>query len=194
MTDAPTSPTENSSSGRGSRFWILAIVIGLAIIVAGVLIYQASMAAFTAQTETAANSFSAGELDIANDSEATAGFNLTDLQPGDTGTDDILVSYSGSLDSDVRLFAKNSEVAQTLADNIQLTITTEGGAGSPWTGTLAEFQALTDFSMGILALEMTEGGDAQSYTVAYEVLDGAEMGATADVTFVWEAQGISENN
>jgi len=194
MTDVPTSPTEESSGGRSSRFWILAIIIGVAIIVAGVLIYQASMAAFTAQTQTTANSFSAGEIDITNDSETTAGFNLTDLQPGDSGTDEILVSYTGSLNSDVRLFAESSAVEQTLADNIQLTITTEGGAGSPWTGTLAQFQALTDFSMGILALEMTEGGDSQSYTVAFEVLDGAEMGATADVSFVWEAQSISETN
>jgi len=193
MTDATDSQPQNSSSGRGARFWILVLVIGLAIIVAGVLIYQASMAAFTAQTETASNSFSSGEIDLTNDSEETAGFNLTDLQPGDTGTDDILVSYTGTLDSDVRLFADSSDVDQTLADNIQLTITTEGGVGSPWTGTLAAFQALTDFSQGILALEMTEDGDSQTYTVAFEVLEGAEMGATADDTFVWEAQSLSEN-
>ena len=50
MTDAPASQPGESSRGRGSRFWILAIIIGIAIIVAGVLIYQASIAAFTAQT------------------------------------------------------------------------------------------------------------------------------------------------
>lgn len=192
MTDAPASPPESSSSRRGSRFWILTIVIGLAIIIAGVLIYQASMAAFTAQTETAANSFSTGEIDLANDSEATAVFNLTNLQPGDSGSDDILVTYTGTLDSEVRLFASSSAEAQTLADSLRLTITSEGATGSPWTGTLAEFQAFTDFGSGILPVELTQGGDSQTYTVAYEVLADAEMGASADVSFVWEAQSLSE--
>jgi len=192
VTDAPASPPESSSSRRGSRFWILTIVIGLAIIIAGVLIYQASMAAFTAQTETAANSFSTGEIDLANDSEATAVFNLTNLQPGDSGSDDILVTYTGTLDSEVRLFASSSAEAQTLADSLRLTITSEGATGSPWTGTLAEFQAFTDFGSGILPVELTQGGDSQTYTVAYEVLADAEMGASADVSFVWEAQSLSE--
>lgn len=191
MTDAPTPQPENVSSGRGSRFWILAIVIGLAIIVAGVLIYQASMAAFTAQTETAANSFATGEIDLANDSESSAIFNLTNLQPGDSGTDDIVVTYTGTLDSEVRLFAQSSTADQTLADNIQLTITSDGATGSPWTGTLAEFQAITDFGSGILSVELT-GNDTQTYTVQFEVLADAEMGASADVSFVWEAQSLSE--
>jgi len=193
MTDAASAQPGTPSSGRGSRFWILTIVIGLAIIVAGVLIYQASMAAFTAQTETAANSFSSGEIDISNDSEASAVFNLTDLAPGDSGTDEIVVTYTGTLDSEVRLFASDSGAAQDLAPFLQLTITADGAADSPWTGTLADFQESTDFAGGILPLTMAPDA-TQTYTVAFEVLEDAPMNSAADVTFVWEAQSLSENN
>lgn len=191
MADAPT-PQPAQSGGGGARFWILALVIGLAIIVAGVLIYQASMAAFTAQTETAANSFSSGEIDITNDSTESAVFALTNLQPGDTGTDDIVVTYTGTLDSEVRLFASDSGAEQDLAPFLQLTITADGATGSPWEGTLAEFQAIQDFGGGILPVTMAPDA-TQTYSVAFEVLGDAPMGSSADVTFVWEAQSLSEN-
>ena len=102
------------------------------------------------------------------------------------------MTYTGTLDSEVRLFASDSGAAQELAPHLKLTITSDGAAGSPWTGTLADFQAKTDFGGGILSATLADG-DVQTYTVAFEVLDTAPEGSTADVTFVWEAQSISDN-
>ncbi|BDV32056.1 hypothetical protein Microterr_27160 [Microbacterium terricola] len=190
MTDAAETRPEEPSRGRGARFWVLTIIIAVAIIVAGVLIYQASMAAFTAQTGTGSSSFSTGTIDLTNDSEGSAVFTETDLTPGDTGTSDIVVNYTGgTIDSEVRLYSEGSGAAQDLADHIQLTITSAGQPANPaeWTGTLADLQAITDFSQGILPVVLADG-QSQTYTVAYEVLDTAPQGAAADVTFVWEAQ------
>jgi hypothetical protein len=189
MTEAASPQPEGQSGSRGARFWILAIINAVAIIVAGVLIYQASMAAFTAQTQTGSSSFSTGTIDLENDASGSAVFTATDLTHGATDTADIVVHYTGgTIDSEVRLYADAGGGAdQTLADSIDLTITSVNAGGSPWKGTLAEFQALTDFGQGILPIVLSDGAD-QTYTVAYTVADDAPQGASADVTFVWEAQ------
>ncbi|WP_394553355.1 hypothetical protein ACDF64_03125 [Agromyces sp. MMS24-JH15] len=186
-TSAP-GPAEERRRG-GARFWVLAIIIGLAIIVAGVLIYQASYSAFTAQTEAGSTAFSVGTVDITNDKEGTSVFTATNLKEGSTDEEPVVVTYSGSLDAEVRLFAETTGVDQDLAEHLQLTITPTGGqATGSWSGTLAEFQTgATDYVSGILPIAVAEG-DEITYTVAYEVLPGVEQGATADVTFVWEAQ------
>ncbi len=75
---------------------------------------------------------------------------------------------------------------QDLASDIKLTITASG-VTTPWTGTLTEFQAKKDFASGILPVVLADG-ETTTYTVAYEVLDSASQGESADVTFVWEAQ------
>ncbi|WP_159604206.1 hypothetical protein [Agromyces humi] len=190
MTDETTTPRgpDTGSRGRSARFWILAIIIGLAIIVAGVLIYQASYSAFTAQTETGSSSFSSGTVEITNDKAGQSVFLLDDLAPGATGSADVTVTYTGSLDAEVRLYAETTGATQSLADNLRLTITpAPASSDGPWTGTLAEFQTLTDYAGGILPVTVAEG-EQVVYTVAYEVLPEAQQAESADVTFVWEAQ------
>ncbi len=191
MTDVTAAETQGTN-GRGSRFWIVTGVIAFAIIVAGVLIYLASYAAFSTDTETQPNSFSTGTIDLSNDKEAEAAFDVTDLSPGSTGTAPIVVHYEGGeISSLVRLYADSGDPVadQSLASDLDLVITAVGATGSPWTGTLAEFQALTDFSQGILEITMA-GTQDQTYTVQYTVADTADMAESAAVTFVWEAQSL----
>ncbi|WP_395245291.1 hypothetical protein ACGGZK_05660 [Agromyces sp. MMS24-K17] len=191
MSESTSAPGSTEPNRRGgARFWVLAIIIGLAVIVAGVLIYQASYSAFTAQTQTGSSTFSSGNVELSNDNEAESVFTATGLKPGASGSADVVVTYTGSLDATVRLYASSSTGDQTLADGLDLTITpkVDGAAqGTPFTGTLAEFQAITDWDSGILELPVSTG-DQITYTVEYVVADTAEQGASADVTFVWEAQ------
>ncbi|WP_243076518.1 TasA family protein [Microbacterium sp. SS28] len=188
MADAAAPQPGGDAKGRSARFWVLAAIIGVAIIVAGVLIYNASMAAFTATTDTGGDTFSTGTIDLSNDSEASSVFELTDLAPGDTGTDSVVVTYTGGdIDSEVRLYASTEGADQTLAADIGLTITAEGAEPSEWTGTLLQFQGLTTYADGILPVVLADG-ETETYTVTYEVLESAGQGESADVTFVWEAQ------
>jgi hypothetical protein len=191
MTDVSTAPTQDAD-GRGSRFWIVTAVVAFAIIVAGVLVYLASYAAFSTDTETGPSSFSAGTIDLSNDKEASAVFDVTDLSPGSTGSAPIVVHYEGGdISSLVRLYADSGDSVadQSLAADLDLVITATGATGTPWTGTLAEFQALTDFSQGVLEITMA-GTQDQTYTVQYTVADTASMAESAAVTFVWEAQSL----
>ena len=186
MTDA-AAPQPGEAGGRGARFWVLAIIIGVAIIVAAILIYNASMAAFTANT-TASGSFTTGAITLEDDDVEGVSFNFTDLVPGDTGSDTIVVTYEGgTITSGVTLYSDPAAGADTgLADDIELTIT-ENATPKTWTGTLAEFQGFTTFANGVLPITLNGNTDV-TYTVEYEVLDSAESGQTASVGFVWEAQ------
>lgn len=187
MSEVPEAVETDTPEGRrrSAKFWVLIIVIPLAIIVAAVLVYTASRAAFVATTTTGSSSFSTGSVELTNDSVGTAVFTATDLAPGDTDTSDVVVTYTGSLDSDVRLYSDIEDGSvQTLAPSLQLEIT---AGGETWTGTLAQFQAITDFSNGILPKTMAEN-ETMTYTIKYTVASNAPQSSGASVTFVWEAQ------
>lgn len=184
-----TGPAEPKRRG-GARFWILAIVIGLAVIIAGLLIYQASFSAFTAQTSTGSTGFSTGSVAITNDKTGSSVFDASGLGGGDSDTATITVEYTGSLDAEVRLYAETPSGSQDLADSLTLTITPNPtGGNEPWTGTLAEFQAdSTDWASGVLPIDVSQSANTIEYTVTYTLAEDAPQGTGASVVFVWEAQ------
>src|SRR5215213_2889912 len=71
------------------------------------LVYQASNAAFTASTSTGSNAWNAGNVFVANDSSGAALFNVSAMKPGTAGTAAtkcVVVSYTGSLAANLRLY------------------------------------------------------------------------------------------
>jgi hypothetical protein len=187
MSEVPETagPAPEEQRRRSAKFWVLIIVVPVAIIVAGLLVYTASRAAFVATTTTGSSSFSTGSVELTNDSVGTAVFTATDLAPGATDTEDIVVTYTGSLDADVVLYSSiEGGSVQTLAPYLDLEITSASGT---WTGTLADFEAITNFAGGVLPTTMVEN-DTETYTVTYTVASNAPQSAAASVTFVWEAQ------
>src|SRR3954467_796262 len=89
----------------------------VSLLVAGFLVYQGSNAAFTASTGTT-GSFTGGTVVLTNDRSASALFNVTGLAPGATQTGCVNVTYTGSLDAQVRLYAN---VAGALAPYLTVT-------------------------------------------------------------------------
>lgn len=177
-------PTQ-SERRRSAKFWVLVIVVPVAIIVAGVLVYTASQAAFVATTTTGSSSFSTGSVELTNDNVGTSVFTATNLAPGATDTEDVVVTYTGSLDADVVLYSSIAGGSvQTLAPFLELEIT---DGTDTWTGTLADFEAVTDFASGILPTTMADN-DTKTYTITYTVASNAPQSSEASVTFVWEAQ------
>ncbi|UOE43055.1 hypothetical protein [Agromyces larvae] len=176
---------------RNTRAWVIAIAIPLAIVLAALMVYRASFAAFMATTASGENNWATGDVRIENDMTGTAVFNETNLAPGATGTKTVTVTYKGSIPTvDVRMYAENPTGTQDLAADINLTIKNED-AQTVFAGTLATFQLRTTWAEaedGEVELT-TASGDTEKYTITYEVAEGAPQGKTASVTFVWEAQG-----
>lgn len=177
------------------------IALPLAVIASGVIVGTSSYAAFSATTENAANSWKAGVVELTDDDQGTALFDVDDLVPGDTGSNVITVTAKTSKPSTVQLYTKDSTDAQ-LAQHLDLTVerghlTTPGDEDTfvaddtLSTGTLADLQAATSFGVGIGAWTPAAGEESASYRFSYE-LDAAtpntSQGAEAGTTFVWEAQ------
>lgn len=174
----------------------------LAASAAILLTLQATNAAFSAQTANNGNSFSAGTVTLSDDDAGTALFTAPNLAPGDSVIGCIEVTYSGSLDADVRLFGS---IAGGTGLEAYLDLEIERGTGTcaafgtattVWSaisdGDLGGFVAAhTGFASG--ADTWAPGGGAPDDTVPYRFTvslqdDAGAQGKSATVEFTWEAQ------
>jgi predicted ribosomally synthesized peptide with SipW-like signal peptide len=105
-----------AGGGRMQRALVTLLVVGLLGLVTG----AGSFSAFTATTSNSGNSFAAGSVAIQDDDSATAMLSLSNAKPGDSDTSCIKVTYTGSLDAGVRLYAATSG---SLPQYLNVTIT-----------------------------------------------------------------------
>lgn len=188
---------------RSSRLatWI---AVPAAIVAAGVVVSTSSYAAFSSTTANEGNTWESGTVRLSDDDDGRALFSAVDAKPGDGGENCITVTSTGSLASNVRLYATDAAPAGGLADHLTLVIQsgTGGGFGSCdgfaaqdglFEGTLSSLvSARTSFADGIPVWSPAGGGE-ESRTVRFAwVLDESTpnelQGASTGTTFVWEAQ------
>jgi len=176
----------------------IALLVPLALIASSAVVYQASNAAFTATTDNAGNSWQAGTVALSDNDSGAALFNVSNLAGGSTGSRCIQVSYTGSLASDVRLYATN--VTGTLGQYLDWSVDLGQGSnpdcsdfnpsvGNIYTGTLGAFAtARTDWATGVPG--WTPGGTQdRSYRFTYTLQDtNAAQGLSAGARLVWEAR------
>ena len=174
------------SLARAAKPWVVALAIPLALILSALLVYQASFAAFSVNTSTAQNNWQTGTVQLTNDKSGQVVFAETNLTPGATGTKDIKVTYTGSVNAVVKTYAQ-SNGAQDLAPFVNLTITSPGGTN--FTGTLADFQTHTNWATGVGSVDMTTPTEDEVYTITWTVAANAPQAKQASVVFMWEAQG-----
>ena len=166
--------------------------------------------AFSTQTSNPGNNFSAGTVNISDNDAGTAAYNVSNGKPGSTQTECVRVVYTGSLDSDVKLYTP--ETIGALGPYVNLTIqpgsqTTPNtncsgftASGSPaYSGTLAAWSsAHNSYSTGLSVLPSASAtkwstNDAVVYQITATLADNnSANGVTSAVTtgthsFVWEA-------
>ena len=174
-------------------------VAGGVAVSSGVM-WQASSAAFTAQTGNSANGWNAGTVALSDDDSGTAMFTATNLRPGSIGEKCITVTYSGSLSATVKMYS--SAVSGALAPYVDLVIEEGSGGGSgsctgfaasgtAFTGTLAAFGSTrTGFASGAGSFAPSGPAQAETYHISYTVnatTPDSAQGAAAAATFTWEA-------
>jgi predicted ribosomally synthesized peptide with SipW-like signal peptide len=133
---------------RSRKILLSAVIVGILGIIGG----AAAFSAFSSSTQTS-NTFTAGTVAVGANDAGSALYSLANTKPGDTATSCIKVTYTGTLDSDVRLYAPDTIGA--LGPYLTLTITpgTQASstfpsctgfnadpAGPLYSGTLAAFQ------------------------------------------------------
>lgn len=146
-------------TGRGRKLLRSLIVVGLLGGIAALGVF----AAFSATTTNAGNSLAAGTVDISDNDAGAAMYGVSNQKPGDTVTRCIQVTYTGTLDSDVKLYTPSS--IGSVGPYVSLTITpgtqavpsfpnctgfTPDAGGDLYSGTLAGFaSAYTGYANGL---------------------------------------------
>ncbi len=192
---------EKTRAKRGRKVLLTLIVVG----VVGSLAGFGTFSAFSSTTSNDNNYFQAGTVYITDNDSNAAMYNLTNAKPGDTATSCITVTYLGTLDAVVHLYATG--VTGPLAPYVDLTVD-QGTSSSPfgdcstfsgsniYTGTLAGFPS--DYASGLVTnpgagFWATNDSVTYRFTVTLQDNNAANgQGAgpldTGLHSFVWEAQ------
>lgn len=193
---------------------IRAAAPAVGLLAAGLLVWQGSTAAFTSTTNTAANNWTAGTVNLTNNSNAdgsfsqtgAAAFTVANMKPGAGGSRCITVRSSSSVAADARFFL--SGVAGALAPGLNLTVQTAAVTGAiPAADCSTNMPgSLTTVYTGALSSAPTSwagAGAANQWAIAgtptenqlYKITwsfpstssDNTFQGATASAVFNWEA-------
>jgi hypothetical protein len=192
---------------------VLAAAVPLGIIASGVLVWQASFAAFSATTTNPNNTFSAGTVTLTDNRQpSTVMFNPTGLKPGSTGSACIKVTYNGSLAANVKMYVAPADLTTSSGTNLAqyLTVQIAEGTGNATdcsdfaggtniynptgsgdlTKTLSAFSTASgNFATGVSSFAPTGAAQAKTYKVTYWLQDNsAAAGMNSTAKFTWEAQ------
>jgi hypothetical protein len=166
--------------------------------------------AFSSTTTNAGNTITAGTVALADNDAGAAMYSLTAAKPGESVSKCIKVTYTGSLDSDVRLYTPST--IGSLGQYVELTITpgtqttstfpsctgfTPDSGGALYAGTLQNFGSTKNsYANGVVDYPGSGTKWAANESVVYQVTatlqssapDAAQGLTTGAHTFTWEAR------
>lgn len=166
--------------------------------------------AFSSTTTNAGNTITAGTVAIADNDAGAAMYSLTAAKPGESVSKCIKVTYTGSLDADVRIYTTST--IGSLGQYVELTITpgtqttpsfpsctgfVADSGGALYTGTLQNFGTTKNsYANGVVDYPGSSTKWATNESVIYQVTatlqssapDAAQGLTTGSHTFTWEAR------
>jgi Concanavalin A-like lectin/glucanases superfamily/Camelysin metallo-endopeptidase len=198
--------------GLRSKATVL-VAVAVAVLVGGGV---GTFSYFVATTSNAGNAVSSGTVALSDNDSGQSLFSLSDMNPGESDTRCIKVTYDGSLASRVRLYGTTAGTGLDPYTSVTVTRGTQSGTPAPrdctgftadsstyvsgqaagvvYAGTLQDFP--DSYAAGI---SDPESGSPENWTTgeshAYkiQVTVGDEPSATAknaSQTFTWEAQSL----
>ena len=202
------SSSEHVGNARRARHgWrLVPVLLAVAgVLVASNMVWKASKAAFSATTSNGTNTFATGTVSLTdNDSNAVL-YNVNGLGPGDTGTQCIRVTYTGSLRSAVKLYGSGETATNSLDTFITFQIEEGTNASVPAFGSCTGFVSgssifnatmntlPTTYGSAVGSWAPTAANQTKDYRFTYTIsnsLSNTGQSATASVSFVWEAQNF----
>ncbi|HEX5592108.1 MAG TPA: TasA family protein [Solirubrobacterales bacterium] len=166
--------------------------------------------AFSSTTTNAGNTITAGTVALADNDAGAAMYSLTAAKPGESVSKCIKVTYTGSLDADVRIYTTST--IGSLGQYVDLTITpgtqttpsfpsctgfVADSGGALYTGTLQNFGTTKNsYANGVVDFPGSGTKWATNESVIYQVTatlqssapDAAQGLTTGSHTFTWEAR------
>lgn len=182
------------------------LVVPVAVLATGITVVAASYSSFSSATSAPNNSWSTGSVVLTND-VGTAQFTSPVMKPGDVVSRCIVVTSTGTLPANVRLYTSGITTTNALSGFLDVTITQgSGGSGGSCTGftaasavpvvtgTLASLGLKTNFAAGIspwTTAGVATGSETRTYKIDVAVdaaIPNTSQSGTAALGFTWEAQ------
>ena len=177
------------------------------ILTAGLLVSSGTRAAFTSTTDNTGNSLSAGTVALVDDDSASVLFNVSNMAPGDSSQNCIVVTYQGTIadPTAVKLYSGGYTDSAALADWLDVVIE-EGTGGSfgncgafslvntiETGGDLLAFDtAHTDYASGAGVWDPSSTPDSVTYRITFTLdaltPDTEEGASVTDLIFTWETR------
>jgi hypothetical protein len=177
------------------------------VAVAGGLAALGAFSAFTSQADNPGNTVTAGSVDLADNDAGSALYSLTGVKPGDVSTAKcIRVSYSGSLDADVKLYTPSTIGALGPYVNLKVEAGTQASPSFPSCSGFSAETTLFDAALSTFPTTYAGGlsdypgtsatkwanGDVVVYrvttTLSASTPDGVQGATTGSHTLRWEAR------
>jgi hypothetical protein len=175
-----------------------------ALAVAAALVWQSAYAGFADQTTPLSADVSTGTVVLTNNTAGLGQVSFGMLKPGYSRTSCLVVTSTGSVPAQVRLYRTAISATNEMASYITIDATsgTGGGvngdcAGFTSNGNYASYSPMTSFPTGYgggVLRWNTAGntaGESRTYRITFTVSSSAPTstkGGSATVAFVWEAQ------
>ncbi len=193
--------TPKRPAGRARKTLLTLAILGAVGSIGGF----ATFSAFSGTTANAGNSFTAGSVTIADNDAGVALYNLTNQKPADTKASCIKVTYSGSLDASVKLYASsvaaggqyvNLKVTKGTGTSAACTDFTAAATGANvFTGTVSGFAtSYSSYASGLSLTPATGASWITNSTVSYKFEvdvqdnDAAQGATTGTHSYTWEAR------
>lgn len=178
-----------------------------ALLIVSLAVITSSVAVFSDTTDNTGNSFTAGDVALVDDDAASTMFTVTNMEPGDSVTDCIVVTYQGTITNPqgVKLYSGGYTDSGDFDTYLNLTIE-EGTGGSFGScagftlenaietgGTLSDFDtAHTSYATGAGVWDPASTPESKTYRITVELdaaAPNAEQGESVTaLTFTWEVQ------
>jgi len=180
-------------------------VAALSFVVVALMVTTSSRAAFVAQNENTGNQISSAVIDLADNDNSTAMFDVGNLRPGVSEVRCIQVAYTGNVDpTPVRLYRAAVPTAD-LAPYLNLTVeigpaigpafsgcTGFSVSGTEYAGTLADFAATrTGYgdAAAVTTWDPAATGETRTFRFTVSVQDvAAAEGKSTNFGFSWETR------
>lgn len=199
----PETGEDHHMQSNRRKLLLTLIVLGALGSVAG----WATFSAFSATTSNTGNSFAAGTVAISDNDAGSAMYSVSNQKPGDSTVACIKVTYTGSLDATVKIYASS---IPAFGQYVNLLV--ETGTGSPtfpgctgfvadaaptlYSGTLKAFaDTYTSFANGLAdnpgaaaTKWITNDAVVYRFTLTLQDNNSANGGTTGVHSFTWEAQ------
>jgi hypothetical protein len=170
-----------------------ALAAPVAIVTAAALIWSASNAAFSATTRNSGNNWSTGAVALSDDDAGSAGFQVSNMLPGQTQTKCIVVTANASVPGQVRTYALNASGDAELATHILMSAATgTGGSFGSCDGFVWERDEIPAASRVSLAAYATINSYASSTLTPGWTVPAGTTSRTYRITWTFDVAGLTQ--